>query len=121
MADGAEDGPYYVRSAAVRYRFHDGSDIQVCQLGEEMAVIVDQADGLLLKHGASEYVRAYLEQLEAAFRSVGAVHGLALDLQLICLSATPDVLEELNACIQTTGRIRSFTERLSRSSGDMHV
>jgi hypothetical protein len=102
--------PYFIDGDML---YHRGrvAVTKVCSIDEPFAVLYDSRDGLLLKHGPAKLVAEYGQNLGAAFAS-SPIPELARDLMLISFSITRETIEEVNACIQITGRITGFQERM---------
>lgn len=117
MSDMYEErnGPYFVDEGSVYFRFQ-GKLLKVCALNDEMALLYEHnadRDFILLKHGIRERTSAYKHALAAAKEAAFGSEGGLGELVLVTFYATAESVEELNACIHTSGYVRGVEQRLA--------
>jgi len=105
-----EAGPYVLAQGKVMFSTRLNT-VEICDETDTLAVLFDVNDGILHKHGEKSKVAMDHERMVKAFTSSG-YSEFAKGLELIEFSITPETIEELNACIGTTGRVLLFKERL---------
>jgi len=124
--DAVSEGPYVIRGDAVWYvyasvSFGTGSGpdpVRICDTSQNLAAAVDVDTGILHKHGLEDNVAGWLHQAQKAFRD-GGHPQLADDLVMYSFPVTPETVEELNACIGSSGRAARIAERLARIGQDV--
>lgn len=80
---------------------------------DSLAVCYDSVDGTLFKHGSAERVEGWARKTRMAFADAG-VPEFAEDIEVVSFLPHPEAVAELNACIETTGRVLRFKEALAR-------
>ncbi|WP_315920948.1 hypothetical protein [Mesorhizobium sp. SP-1A] len=105
-----EAGPYVLAQGKVLFSTQLNT-VEICDETDTLAVLYDVNDGILHKHGEKSKVSMDHERMVKAFTS-GGYSEFAKTLELVEFSITPETIEELNACIGTTGRVLRFKERL---------
>lgn len=124
--DNAPQGPYVIRGDSVWWVYGAVSfglasmpdPVRICGLSQNLAAAVDVDTGILHKHGFEDDVARWFHHTQKAFR-VGGHPQLADDLVMYAFPVTPETVEELNACIASTGRAASIAERLARIGQDV--
>jgi hypothetical protein len=104
---------YQIENGTVYYFGNADHAHIVCQENELFAVLWDSDGNVLQKHGKADLVQARHDQMRDAFIS-GGFHGLAASLTIATFPATPETLEEVNACIEISNRVGKLEERLSQ-------
>ena len=87
--------------------------ILMIEPGRQLAILHDERT--LLKHGDMRGVTAYADNLRASFKAAG-YQDMGHDLVVIGIDVeglTEEVIEEVNACIFTTGRVLQLKDRLA--------
>lgn len=104
-------GPYLLIREKV-YFSTSARMLEICNENDSMALIYDVNDGTLLKHGEKSHVSNDHDCMVKVF-ATGGHSELAKSFELVEFPITPETIEELNACIGTTGRVSGFKERLA--------
>jgi len=112
--DDAETGPYVIRYGDV-WHVRDGSDpgSHVCDGSQNLAVAYDSVDGILFKHGHLGRVQEWAAKTRRTFSEAGA-GDLAAAITVISFPVAEETVNELNACVATTGRVLRLPEALER-------
>jgi hypothetical protein len=104
---------YQIENGTVYY-YHDASHpVVICQENELFAVVWDSAGDILQTHGKADQVEDRLAHMRQAF-IMGGFEGLAASLMIATFPATPETLEEMNACIEISNRVGKLEERLAQ-------
>lgn len=85
----------------------------VCGPSGRIGVAFDAAEGVLHKHGAADGVSSWADDARRKFRDTG-FEEIADALIVVDFPPTPETLEELNACVEITGRVARLPERLRK-------
>lgn len=94
--------------------FKDDSGVRLrLDPSDELAISYD--GDVLLKHGKAELVEARMNILREAYRKSGQM-DLAEDVKTITLPVdklTDEMLQEINACLEISGRVAHLADRLA--------
>ena len=86
----------------------------LCWHGSEDFIAVAHDDEMLIKHGNATAVSEYAALLRKKFIEAGFPE-YASDIEVIevpVCEMTDDVIDEINACLSTSGRVLRLQERL---------
>lgn len=104
---------YQIENGSVLY-FYDAEHSHVVgQENDLFAVLWDSDGNILQKHGRADLVQARFEQMREAFVKAG-FDQLAASLVIVTFPATPEALEEVNACIEISNRVGQLEARLEQ-------
>lgn len=112
------DGPYFFEYGDLWYK-SSFSKNHVCGPSENLAVAIDEEDSILHKHGPAELVKKWIDNARKTFIDTG-FEELATSLVLIEFSINEEIINELNACISCSGRIKNFKNFLSSLENTEH-
>ncbi len=106
-------GHYFIENGKV---YHAGSlnqHLLVCNENDMFGVAWDSDGDILHQHGEATLVRKRLEEIRTALISRG-FENMAATLTLATFPATPETLEEVNACIDISNRVGRLEARLAQ-------
>ena len=97
---------------------HDKGDVLTRHdPSESIAVFYDANDGVLFKHGAAPLVRDYAHKTRSKLAAADRTGDLTAALTVlefpVKILKIPGVLEEINACLDISGRIATLQEKLT--------
>lgn len=105
--DGAEyrfeHGDLWFQSSSKHFRVGGPSDF--------LAVAFDPEEGVLHKHGPEEAVQRWADQTREKFRNVP--EDIRPSLAVLSFPIRQETVDELNACIATSGRVMHLERRLT--------
>lgn len=84
----------------------------ICGPHDMLAIVFDEQDGTLHKHGRSEPVEKWADRTRAAL-TAGGQPELAEALVMVSFPVLPETVAELNACTSGSGRVMRLRERLT--------
>lgn len=102
---------YFLVRDDIYYRFNEGAK-KVGVLGDVFGVMFDSENGALISWGEEKIVRARFEHTVNGLKAT--MPEYAEDLMLVTFLTSGETIEELNACIATSGRILQFPSFLMR-------
>jgi len=110
-----DEARYHFEHGDVWFR-NGGRHFHVCGSSDFLAVVFDADDGTLHKHGNENLVTQWADKTRETFQS-GIKNGiipaeLMPNLVVLAFPARQETLDELNACITTSGRVLKLEERL---------
>lgn len=115
------DGPYVLEHGDVWIRESASSSLSngalrhVCSGSEELAVARD--GDVLLKVGPAASIDRWFEKNREAIvkvSEISAFFGNEGGVEVFRFQATPETIQEMNACIAITGRVARIHERLAQ-------
>ena len=98
-------GPYHMHNGSL---FHE--DRKICHSGEEIAIVYDNVDKRLWKHGLVFDVQNWFSRAAAGALDLAA-HGINAhkpDFRLATLPANAATCERLNACLSDASTLRAL-------------
>lgn len=115
LGQNHSDGPFILVGDDILYRFSNEKVVSFCKVGDHLSVLYAASNGMLLGWGLPEVI-------EEKFRVTSLVlfdasPYLGEDLKTYSFMATPETVEELNCCINTTGRVLKIEERIQELLG----
>jgi hypothetical protein len=96
-------------------RHYAGEDTHICGPSGHIGVCYDATSGTLLRHGNGEQVAAWADKQRAKF----AKADLDMDdwqIETLLFPATQPILDELNRCVDTSGRVLRLKDFLEQQS-----
>lgn len=81
-----------------------------------LAVLWDDVNGILLKHGPAGFVRADRERIMKGMEATGLMGDEIAGLRMVEIpvaNLTPEILGEISACINTSMRVSGLDARLA--------
>jgi len=108
-----EGGPYSIEFGDICFKDSGGHIVSSIAGSELLAIAFDEADGVLHKHGRADRVAKWAEGARKRFSDNG-FEELAKSLVVVSFPGTADTINELNACIATSGRVKDFVANVSR-------
>lgn len=103
---------YQIEGDTVFYCATAADRREVCKTDALFAVGWDTEGNVLHKHGEARLVGAHIDQVRKVLAELG-VARLAETLRVTVFPITHETIEEVNACIEITGRVGKLEERLS--------
>lgn len=106
------DPEYFMRDGEVWLRRQAGDETHVCGGSGKLAVAIEVQDGILQKHGSAEKVGKWAE----GHRQKVIEHpelATFFTIEVVEFQINQAVLDELNRCVATTGRIAGFVKFLT--------
>jgi hypothetical protein len=103
---------YFLRDGEVWLRRTIGDETHVCGGSSKLAVAIEIQDGILYKHGSAEKVSKWAD----GHRQKAIEHpelATFFAVEVIEFQINQAVLDELNRCVATSGRIAGFVKFLS--------
>jgi hypothetical protein len=107
-----DQSPYQIINGTVYFHDTRNQARMVCRAGEPFAVMWDRDGDILQNHGEASFVKERLTVTREGL-TAGGFPQLAASLTLATFPATPETLEEVNACIAVSNRVGRLEERLA--------
>lgn len=106
------DPEYFLRDGEIWLRRPDGDECHVCGGSGKLAVAIETQEGILHKHGSAAKVSKWAE----GHRQKVIDHpelAVFFTIEVVEFQINQAVLDELNRCVATSGRIAGFVKFLT--------
>lgn len=104
-------GPYSIEFGDICFKDSGGRILSSIDRTELLAVAYDEIDGVLHKHGRADRVESWATDARKKFAD-GGFDELAKSLVVVSFPGTAETINELNACIATSGRVKNLIASL---------